>query len=473
MVEPKSRPTSLRPISLRADPGPFVELPPSVSSGGNYQPVSFWQETVAVEPCEKLSADTTCDVVILGGGYTGLSAAYELKRAQPSLDVVVLERDVVGHGASGRNGGFLMPLLGWNLAKTVRSLGRERAAQGYRVMYDAIAHTRAVIERENIDCDLEDSGYLLLATSRQRLKHVREEAELGKQLGFGYEYFEGTALQEHVDSDGFLGGCFDPDCSILNPAKLARGLKVAVERLGVRVYEQTSADSLEDGESIRIGTDHGKLTARAAVVAVNGYGSALGFMKNQVIPVHTYIVLTEPLSDAQLAAIGWHKRTSLETSRNFIHYFRLTADNRILFGGEDAKLFFKGRLRDADEDCFQRLEVRLRSFFPALGETKVTHRWGGVVGVTLDMFPTFGASGRQGNVFYGCGYSGHGVSLANYAGKIIAPAVLKRLGLAATEVAPPLRFGREPWRLPPEPLTFVGMQAYRLALHAADRWTSP
>lgn len=456
---------------IRADNRPFRDTPSVVGDDGRYLPVSFWQETVDLQPTDALTEDTRCDVVVIGGGYTGLSTAYELKRAAPDLDVVVLERAVVGHGASGRNGGFLMPLLGWNLCHTVRSLGPSRAAQGYGVMYDAIDHTRAIIQAEGIDCDLEDTGYLLLATCDKRRKHVREEAELGRELGFDYEYLEGDALRAHIDSDAFSAGCFDPRSSVLNPAKLARGLKDAVERRGVRVFERTAVSAIDDGDPVIVTTEPGgTVHARAAVVAVNGYGDALGFLKRRILPVHTYIVLTEPLRDETLAAMGWQRRTSLETARNFIHYFRLTADNRILFGGEDAKLFTGGRFRDSDPASFDKLEGRLRSFFPALADVGISHRWGGVIGVTLDMFPSFAASGRRDNLFHGTGYSGHGVSLANYAGRILAPAVLQRLGSEGPTVAPPLPFGRLPFKLPPRPLTYAGMQAYRFALHAQDRW---
>jgi len=195
-------------------------------------------------------------------------------------------------------------------------------------------------------------------------------------------------------------------------------------------------------------------------------------MAERIIPVHTYIVLTEPLTDAQLDAIGWRRRrTSLETTRNFIHYFRLTADNRIAFGGEDAKLFWGGGYRDVDLPTFAKLESRFVEFFPSLSQVRFTHRWGGVLGVTLDMFPTFGVGGDQGNLFYAAGYSGHGVSLSNYAGRILAPQILARLG-KSTPAAGLLPFfcGRLPTWLPPDPLRYMGLQVYRACLRAQDRW---
>lgn len=336
-----------------------------------------------------------------------------MRRAHPDLDVVVLERATVGHGASGRNGGFVMPLLGWNLVKTTRKLGRERARRAYESMYAAVDHTVRVIREESIDCDLEQSGYLLLATKGDRTDHVRREATLGAELGFGYEYLEGDALRAHVSAEAFRAGCYDPRCAIINPAKLAHGLAEVVRRQGVRIYEQTAVESVDSGEVLTIRANGRTVRTRTLVVAANAYGGSLGFLEARVLPVHTYVVLTAPLSDRMLEHIGWNRRTSLETARNFIHYFRLTADNRILFGGDDAKLHPGRRYRDYDQGISRRLETRLRSFFPQLSEVPITHRWGGPVAATLDMLPTFGASGPDGNVFHACGYSGHGVALAN------------------------------------------------------------
>ncbi len=444
-----------------------------VRPDGAYRPVSFWQETISIAPGAPLGEDTSCDVVIIGGGYTALSIAHELKRLAPSVDVVILERAVVGHGASGRNGGFVMPLLGWDLTDAVAKLGREAAADAYRMMYQAVAHTKQLIADHQIDCDLETTGYLLLATCSKREVRLREEAELGRQLGFDHQWLDRAAVRQHVLSDSFTTGVFDPHPAIVNPARLARGRLRVVQSLGVRVYEQTAVTELVEGERSMVRTPSGTVGARAAVLAVNGYGAALGFMPSRIIPVHTFIVMTEPLSDAQWEAIGWNpRRTSLETARNFIHYFRPTRDGRIMFGGEDVKLYWGGRYRDHDPPTFARLERRFREYFPALAALRFTHRWGGVLGVTLDMFPTFGVGGSAGNIFHAAGYSGHGVALSNYAGTIMAPQILARLdGHRCKEArCVPFFYGRRPWWLPPEPLRYVGLQLYRAALRAHDRW---
>jgi len=198
----------------------------------------------------------------------------------------------------------------------------------------------------------------------------------------------------------------------------------------------------------------------------------LGFLAREVLPVHTYIVLTEPLTESQLDSIGWkEKRTSLETARNFIHYFRLTADNRILFGGEDAALYWQGRFQDHDDAIAAALKARFRKFFPSLADVQFTHAWGGVLGVTLDMFPTFGRSGAYGNLFHAGAYAGHGVALSNYAGAILAPEMLRAGGHCdVPEASLPFFFDRKPQWLPPEPWRYVGMHVYRRWLRAQDWW---
>jgi glycine/D-amino acid oxidase-like deaminating enzyme len=458
-------------MKLRRDTRPFDTVPPAVSADGKHNPVSFWHETVTIEPGTPLEGDTHCDVAIVGGGFTGLSAARELKRAAPDLDVVLLEQGVVGHGASGRNGGFAMPLIGWDFSDVARKLGEDGAKAAYTVMYRAIDHLEDVVNEHNIACDLEATGYLYLATCEGRRKHLKEEVALGKRLGFDFDYLEGAALDEHIRSETFVAGAFDPHPVIINPAKLARGLKSVVENLDVRVYEQTPLEQLDDGDPVMLKTPRGVVKAKAVVLALNGYSASLGFMPSKILPVHTYIVLTDPLSYADLDTIGWgKKRTSLETARNFIHYFRLTADNRIVFGGEDADLYPRGALYDEDQGIFAALEARFREYFPQLNHVGISHRWGGVLGVCIDMLPTFGTGGGHKNIFHAAGYSGHGVSLSNYAGVILTPPILKRLRKSGGDAAErPFFYDRVPPWLPPDPWSYWGLRIYRRWLRALDR----
>lgn len=458
-------------MHLKLDPRPFAGVKTALRPDGQHQAVSFWHETVSISPGAPLSERVECDVAIVGGGFTGLSCAIYLKKYHPEWEVVVLERAVCAHGASGRNGGFAMPLIGWDLQYAADTLGVQRAATAYRFMYDAVDHLKSMVQEHAIDCDLESTGYILLNTCKRREARARRELATAHAMGFEHTWLEGSALEDHIRCAQFRSGVFDPHPCIINPAKLARGLKEVAEGLGVRVYEQSPLEELIDGHPATLRTANGSVEARQVVLAVNGYGASLGFMKARILPVYTYIVMTEPLSEAQLDAIGWRqKRASLETARNFIHYFRLTADNRILFGGEDAELYYQGAYRDAHERCFIDLERAFQRFFPALADVRFTHRWGGVLGVTMDMFPTFGVGGARSNIYHAAGYSGHGVSLSNYAGKVLAPRMLADAGIKDLPEEPmqPFFWGRDPMWLPPDPLRYAGMRVYRQALRWQD-----
>jgi glycine/D-amino acid oxidase-like deaminating enzyme len=458
-------------MHLQLDTTPFQTVPPAVDGNGKYQPVSYWQTTVDLTPGAPLAEDVECDLAIIGGGYSGLSIAREYKRIDPSRSVVLLEHGVVGHGASGRNGGFAMPLLGWDLLQTTKDIGESQAKRAYEFTYRAVAELKRTVAEEDIGCDLEATGYLLVNTCSARERRAREELYFAHEMGFEHRWLEGAALEEYIKCRHFRSGVFDPYPCVLNPAKLARGLKSVAERAGVVIYEQTPMLEMTAGDPVVIRTPGGTVRARQVALCMNGYGAAAGFMKPNIVPAHTYIVLTEPLSQTQLESIGWAKhRTSIETARNFIHYFRLTADNRIAFGGEDVELYPEGGYRNNDERIEKALRRRFYAYFPTLRDVKFTHAWGGVLGVTMDMFPTFGVSGEHNNIFHAAGYSGHGVSISNYCGKVLAPVMLRAAG--RRDIDPPedmpFFWNRTPMALPGDPWRYWGMQAYRFALKAQD-----
>ena len=458
-------------MDLKLNPRPYTTAQSALTADGTFQPVSYWQETIDVSPAPPLEGDETCDVAIVGAGFTGLSTAIALKQAHPELHITILERGVAGHGASGRNGGFAMPLFGWDLLTTVNKLGNDKGGQVYRLMYDAVDHLRNTIDNNAIACDPEYTGYALLSTCAAREKHLQKEYALAHELGFDHTWLKGDTLDQHIHCEHYRSGIFDPKPFVINPAKLTRGLKDLATQLGITTYEQTPLIELNDDDPATLRTPHGTLVAKRVVLALNGYASALNFQSSTVLPVHSYIVLTEALTDAQLVSTGWHQhRASLETARNLIHYFRLTIDNRIAFGGDDADLYYHGTFRDHDPRICTNLETAFRKFFPTLNEVPISHRWGGTLGVTLDMFPTFGCTGDHKNIFYASGYSGHGVALANYAGQILSPAILASLGLSAPETtATPFFYNRSTLPLPPDPIRYLGMKAYATTLRLQDK----
>ena len=459
-------------LDLTLDDDPFQTATTGVTPDGAFEPVGYWHETVDVTPTEPLAGSHEADVVVVGGGYTGLSTAHEIAIRAPELEVVLLERAAVGFGASGRNGGFVMPLLGWDMVHLASEVGSDRIEATAGFMYEAVEWLRRLIDEEELECDKEDVGYLLLNTSPEREAHTRDDHEIATETGFEREWLEGAALREHIDSPAFYSGTYDPVPFVVNPAKLARERKRLAEAAGVRVVERSPVVALREHDAgVTVETQGGSVTAETAVLAVNGYGEALGFRTDRFLPVHTFITMTEPLTEAQLASIGWaQRRTSLETARNFIHYFRLTADNRILFGGEDVQLYYGGRFHDRDGDICLALRERFREFFPPLSDVAFTHEWGGVLSVTMDMFPSMGAASEEGRVLFASGYSGHGVALGNYAGQILAPQVIERLGLETESGPEPFFVNRDPPWVAPDPLRYTGLQLYRRALKAQDRW---
>lgn len=429
---------------------------------------SFWLEGDAYEPGPSVAGSRRVDVAIVGGGFTGTSSAYFLKRARPDWKVAVLEADAIGYGASGRNGGFVMPLIGWNMPDVYKRLGHERTQRAYRFMYQAVDHVEQMVREHQMACDHERTGYLMLAMNEARLPHLEEEAKLAAKLGYDYDFLDRQGVAEHIRSDAFLGGFFDPRCAIMNPARYVREMRRVITGLGVEVFENTPVQRIEEGRSITLHTAGGAVVADRVVLATNAYSGQLGYFKNRVMPVYTYIVLTEPLTDAQLREIGWQRRTSLETARNLIHYFRLTADDRIAFGGEDVDYHFGGQIPDVEgsPEIFARLRARVSAFFPSLANVRFTHAWGGPIAFTLDFFPTVGVMGAHRNLFYGLGYCGHGVSIANYVGAVIADLALEK----QTELTELFFINRKPFPMPPEPARWPMAQGYRRALQAQDWW---
>lgn len=387
-----------------------------------YRDKSFWLEGGEYTENPPLQGDIDCDLAIIGGGFTGLSSAYYIKKHDPSMNIALLEAQVIGFGASGRNGGFSMPLLGWDLTYLLWLLGKERGARAHHFAVDCVRNTHKLVLDHKIDCDFEWVGLMEVARTPTQLRRLEKEVEHYHSLGYDdVEFLDKQALKNHLNSAVHIGGRRDPTTAILNPAKMARGLKKVVCDMGVQVFERTPVMSFEPGHKVTIQTPSGRVRARYVIVGTNAFSMHLKVKHRYFVPMWTYIILTEPIPDNIYKEMGWLGREGIEDERIFVHYLRFTADNRLLFGGRDAPYYFGNKVLDKEkhENIFKGLDKDMREMFPMLKDIKITHRWGGPVAVTINFIPTFGRDPDYPNVLHGLGYCGHGVALSLNAGRIL------------------------------------------------------
>jgi glycine/D-amino acid oxidase-like deaminating enzyme len=430
---------------------------------------SYWLEADPYTPGPPLAGDVRADVAIVGAGFTGLWAAHFLLQADPALKVTVIERDVVGYGASGRNGGFAMTLLSRSLHDLVQQFGLEPARLAHRAVAASIDAIGCFGTEHGVSCDYEKNGFIGLATDESQVPRVEADRRAAEQLGLeDVRFLSGDELRRHLQSPLFRCGLEERTSALLNPAKLVRGMARVVRQQSAIVYEQTPVDRIEPGSAgVDIHTPLGTVHADQVVLATNAYSVQFPELRRWLIPLYSYIVLTEPLTEAQWASIGWQGRQGLEDKRTFIHYFRPTADGRILMGGEDAPYHYKSSIlpeHDRNARVFTILQRDLQAFFPQLQGVRFTHGWGGPVAVTSRFVPTFGTL-AGGRVHYGFGYSGHGVAPTHLGGQILRDLVLGR----ESELTQLCFVRAKPIAFPEEPLRWVGVNLARRRLLRQDR----
>jgi glycine/D-amino acid oxidase-like deaminating enzyme len=374
---------------------------------------SYWLGLDEYEPDAPLEGEMQADVVIVGGGYSGLWTAYHLLKADPGMTVIVIEGSAVGYGASGRNGGFAMTLLHRSLQDLVDAVGADEAKALHLGSAEAVRNISTVCEAEGISADLQPNGLLTVANNPLQDEHIQREFETAQRLGLsGFTFLEKDEIQAAVHSETFRGALREETCTLLNPARLARGLKEAVIRAGGRVFEQTPMDSFDEAAgAVTVATPKGKITAQRALLATNAYSSRIPGLSKHVMPFYSYILLSEPLTEEQWSRVGWEGREGMEDRRVFLHYFRPTVDGRLMWAGRDAPYRPNGPdpKYDRDDRVFKRLEESFAWTFPQLSDVKIEHSWGGPIGVTGTFVPCAGwLKGER--VAYAFGFNGHGVS---------------------------------------------------------------
>ncbi len=428
---------------------------------------NFWFESAGLYQ-ERVNAPLKgrqrADVAIIGGGFAGMSTAFNLIRRFPEKRIVLLEGACCGYGASGRNGGFAdvgMP----GLRNIYEAHGPEAARSYYDATLLGVEQIRNLAREHGVDCDLEHNGSLNLATEESQLPALEAQKSRYDAMGLETELLDTADLRSRLRSERFFGALRDPHHAILNPAKLARGMKRAIEELGVEVFERSKVMRIEPGSPVHITTEFGELAAAKAVIALNGYAPQLGLFTNRLIPLCNYVVASEPLSASQLESIGWAGREGLADLRVQFMYLRLTADNRIVFGGETSPYFYDSSPSSGNyAPAIERLKRSLLVTFPQLEGLRFSHSWGGTMGFTRDFMPSVGALAGGDNTFYAAGFNGEGVVMTQLAGKIVAE-------LVSGERPPITRLPIVGHQMPyvgHEPLRYAAVKLYEHALRATS-----
>jgi glycine/D-amino acid oxidase-like deaminating enzyme len=415
-----------------------------------------------------LAEDIAVDVAIIGAGYTGLATAYHLKAADPSLNVAVLESETVGFGASGRNAGFVMTLFGASVGMMKTLHGGARVREAHEYMVRSIDGLAAMLAEHKLDCDFERSGFLKVATSPRYAARIRDEIALFEELGVeGYRWLNVGELAGRVRSPTYLGACLEPECGTINPRKWVDALAGLAVGQGVRLYEKTPVDDIRRLRGkFRLAIRGGNVTADKVVFATNGYTHLIPGMRDKQMPAFAFIVVTEQLTPEQRAAIGWAGREGIEDGRNFMHFYRLTPDNRILMGGGPGFVPFGGNMNhDAHPAAWKHLEEFIGTTFPALRGIGIAYRWGGGFSVTANSTPQIGTM-HDGAAVYSIGCTGHGVAMTHMNGRIIRDLVLGKK-TALTEL---WFVNRRSMPLPPEPFRSLGAKAVTAGMALDDWW---
>ena len=431
--------------------------------------LGFWWRSLGGPPAprEPLREPTEADVAIVGAGYTGLWTAYYLKRAQPSLRIVVLEDERAGYGASARNGGWLTGFFSGPARAYERRRGRAAYAALQREMFATVHEVAQVLARERIDAELVEGGQLDVALHAAQATRLREHVRELRSYGFAecdLRELSREELQARVRVAGAQLATYSPHAARVHPAKLLSGLAQVVERSGVAIYEHTPVRALRPGEAQ---TDVGAVRARWVVRATEGYTASLRGLRRALVPMNSSIVVTEPLPASAWSEIGWDGRELLGDAAHVFAYLQRTADGRIAIGGRGVPYRFGSRT-DGDghtaSATVQALRAKLAGMFPAAADASIDHAWSGVLGVARDWCVTVDADSRSGLAWAG-GYVGEGVAASNLAGRILRDLLLGERS-ALTELP---WVGASPRRWEPEPLRWAAIRSVYALYRCADR----
>ncbi|UOO89716.1 FAD-binding oxidoreductase [Vitreoscilla massiliensis] len=423
----------------------------------------YWFEETPSRP--QLSADISADVAIVGAGYTGLWTAYYLLKQQPSLRVVIIEREHVGYGASGRNGGWASAIFPISLHKVAQNSSHQQALDLQYALNDTVDELARVLQAEHIDADYCKHGFLSVARSSAQLQ--RAQAAVAASTAFGlpkqWQFLNAQETQQRIGISRSLGGLYTPHCAVVHPGKLVRALAQTVEKMGAQIYEQTAATDIAAGQ---IRTHSGSISASTIVRATESYTCQQAAHQRQVIPLYSSVLATAPIAADVRERLGLHQRFAFNDMRHLRVYAQMTADGRMIFGGRGEPYHFGSKISpqyDLADAIHLKLRACINDFFPELSDVPITHRWGGALGVARDWCPSVGLDARS-NIAWAGQYVGDGVATSNLAGRILRNLILK---LDEPINSLPIVNHRSPlWE--PEPLRWLGVNMGLSATALAD-----
>ena len=437
----------------------------------DYRSKSLWWNTLPEELATSsryaLHSDIDVDVAIVGAGYTGLWTAYYLQQRDPNLNIAIIDAEVAGYGASGRNGGWCSAYFPTEIDKLGRIHGRESARAMQDAMHDTVTEIENVVKAEGIDCEWQRGGTISFARTPLQWQRAQDYIHHWEQWGYGAEHYallSAGEAKERAQATNLLGATYTPHVAAINPAKLVRSLANVVEKRGATIYEQTAATRIEPGKVI---TSGGVISARYVVRATEGYTKSLEGHKRKIVPIYSLMMATEPLSAQVWDQIGLAQRETFGDFRNLIIYGQRTADNRFAFGGRGAPYHFGSSIKDEYD---QHSEVHpallgvLAELFPVVADAKVTHTWGGPLGVARDWMASTGLDRKTGIAWAG-GYVGDGVGTTNLSGRTLADLITNQ-ETALTKL-PWVNHKSPNWEV--EPLRWIGANAGLQIMSRADQ----
>ena len=431
---------------------------------------NFWfHEMPHIETGPAFSGEHETDVAIVGGGFTGMAAAYFIKHRFPQKRVIVLESEFVGYGSCGRNSGMACGILGNEVRSLKRLHGIEKAVQVSKLALQSLSLVEELIEEHRIDCDYERVGRLLLAENGRAIGKLEKEAQVCEEVGVVGTLLDREEVRTRFGALEAQAALHNTEEGTLNPVKFVRGMKRVAESIGVEVFENSPCIHIEQGETISLHTSLAHLRARDIVMATNAYPNPLGLFRHKIMPFYLYNIVTEPLSQSQLDEFGWRGRIGIFNSDNLAWMTHLTPDNRLLFINGNVLYY-----HDIDRDYshhpgeYRSHYKKMIRKFPFLKGIKVTHAWGGRLGITLDGLPTIGCTGKYRNIYYSMGYYGHGLAFSHIAGKMLA----ELMAGERTELTDHFLIDRSLWGVPSASLTYLGANSYKWYMKMSDLWLS-